>query len=105
MGLLRSDVARQRTCFPDLNGFPTAPGHDRRLNSFWSTGMTRRSSRSQVGARVRLDQVLLTSALALLLTTLPVSIDTSGPALDWHSALARGGGGGGGNGAGGGAGQ
>jgi hypothetical protein len=63
--------------------------------------MTRRSSRTQVEARVRLDQVLLTSALALVLTTLPVTIDASGPALDWQSVLARGGGGGGGNGSGG----
>ena len=66
--------------------------------------MTRRSSRTQVGARVRLDQVLLTSALALVLTTLPVTIDASGPALDWQTASARGGGGGG-DGPGGGAGN
>jgi hypothetical protein len=55
---------------------------------------------------VRLDQVLLTSALVVVLTTLPVSIDASGPALDWQTALARGGGGGGdGPGGGGGNGQ
>jgi hypothetical protein len=54
---------------------------------------------------VRLDQVLLTSALVVVLTTLPVSIDASGPALDWQTVLARGGGGGDGPGGGGGNGQ
>jgi hypothetical protein len=61
--------------------------------------MTRCSSR-------RLDQLLLTSALALVLTTLPLGLSTDGPPLDWQIASARGGGngsgGGGGNGQGGG---
>ena len=57
--------------------------------------MTRCSSRTPVRARVRLHRALVTSALALVLTTLPVNMDSSEPALDWQTALARGGGGGG----------
>jgi hypothetical protein len=63
--------------------------------------MTRCSSRTQVWARMRLERVLLTSALALVLTTLPGSMSTDGPPLGWQTAVARGGGGdgpGGGNG-------
>jgi len=70
--------------------------------------MARRSSPTQVRPRMRLDQVLLTSALALVLTTLPLGMSADGPALNWQTAFARGGGsggdgpGGGGNGQGGG---
>ena len=49
---------------------------------------------------MRLDQVLLTSALALVLTTLPMGMSIDGPPLDWQTAFARGGGGGGGPGGG-----
>jgi len=66
--------------------------------------MIRRSSRIQIRTRVPLGQVLLTSALALVLTTLPVSMNPDGPAPDWQTAFARGGGGGG-DGPGGGNGQ
>jgi hypothetical protein len=54
--------------------------------------------------RVRLDQLLRTSALALLLTTLPVGIEAGAPALHWQAAVAKsdGGSGGGGGGHGGG---
>ena len=54
--------------------------------------------------RVRLDQLLTTSALALLLTTLPIGIEAGAPSLHWQAALAAGGGGGGGPGGGGGGG-
>lgn len=67
--------------------------------------MTRCWSRTSVRARVRLDQLLLTSALALVLTATPVSMNADGPGVDWQTALARGGGGdgpGGGGGPGGG---
>jgi hypothetical protein len=54
--------------------------------------------------RVRLDRVLTTSALALVLTTLPIDIDAGAPALHWQAAFAKSDGGGGGGGAGGGGG-
>ena len=57
--------------------------------------MTRGSFRTQIRARVRLDQLLLTSALALVLTTLPVAMSTDGPPLGWQTAVAKDGGGGG----------
>jgi hypothetical protein len=61
--------------------------------------MTRSSSRPDARPLVRLD-LLLTSALALMLTALPLGLSTEGPSLSWHAAFARDGGGG--NGAGGG---
>ena len=65
--------------------------------------MTRRSFGTQARTRVRLCQVLLTSALTLVTTTLPVSMHADGPALSWQTASAKdGNGGGGGNGQGGG---
>ena len=64
--------------------------------------MTRRPFRRLARPRLRPNQLLLTSALALVLTTLPVSIDADGPPLDWQIAFARGGDGGGGGAAGGG---
>jgi hypothetical protein len=68
--------------------------------------MTSRSCRCLAWTRVRLDQVVLTSALALVMTTLPVDMSTDGQALSWQTTLAAGGGGsgqgGGGNGQGGG---
>jgi hypothetical protein len=67
--------------------------------------MTRRSYRRLARPRVRLDQLLLTSAVALVLTTLPVGVSTDGPPLDWQAAFARGDGGGNGAGGGGGNGQ
>jgi len=67
--------------------------------------MTRRSSRRLARPRVRLDQLLLTSAVALVLTASPVGLSTEGPSLSWHAAFARDGGGGNGQGGGGGNGQ
>lgn len=63
--------------------------------------MTRRSFRSDSSPRLRRDRLLLTSALAIVLSALPVSMNSETPALDWRSALARGGPGGGGPGGGG----
>ena len=57
--------------------------------------MTRCSFRSDRRPRVRLDHLLLTSALALVLSALPVSMSTEAPAVGWQSALAMGPGGGG----------
>jgi hypothetical protein len=54
---------------------------------------------------VRLDQLLLTSALALVLTTLPVSMHADGPGLGWQTAFAKDGAGSGGGGGQGGGGQ
>ena len=63
--------------------------------------MTRGAFRTQIWAPARLEQLLLTSALALVLTTLPVSINADGPPLGWQTAFAKdGAGGGGGNGGG-----
>jgi hypothetical protein len=65
--------------------------------------MTRRSYRSLARLRVPVDQLLLSSAVTLVLTTSPVGMGTDGPALVWQTALAKdGNGGGGGNGHGGG---
>ena len=62
--------------------------------------MTRSSFRPDARPLVRLDLLLLTSAVALVLTALPLGLSTEGPSLSWHAAFARDGGGG--NGAGGG---
>jgi hypothetical protein len=67
--------------------------------------MTRRSYRRLARPRVRLDQLLLTSAVALVLTASPVGLSTEWPSLSWHVAFARDGGGGNGQGGGGGNGQ
>jgi hypothetical protein len=67
--------------------------------------MTRCSSRRLARPRVRPDQLLLTSAVALVLTTLPVGMSTDGPPLNWQAVFARGDGGGNGAGGGGGNGQ
>jgi hypothetical protein len=67
--------------------------------------MNRRSYRRPARPRVRLDQLLLTSAVVLVLTTLPVGMSTDGPPLNWQAAFARDGGGGNGAGGGGGNGQ
>jgi len=67
--------------------------------------MTRRSSRGLARPRARLDQLLLTSAVALVLTALPLGLSTDGPSLSWHAAIAKDGGGGNGQGGGGGNGQ
>jgi len=64
--------------------------------------MTRRSFQSDSPPRLRLDRLLLTSALALVLSALPVGMSPEAPTLHWQSALARGGPGGGGGGPGGG---
>ena len=66
--------------------------------------MTHGAFGTQIWAPRRLEQLLVSSALALVLTTLPVSINADGPALGWQTAFAKdgGGGGGGGNGSGGG---
>jgi hypothetical protein len=66
--------------------------------------MTRRSYRSLARPRLRLDQLLSSSAIAVMLTTLPVGISTDGLPLGWQAALAKDGNGGGGNGHGGGGG-
>lgn len=63
--------------------------------------MTPRPFRSDSAPALRLDRLLLASALAVLLSALPVSVDIGTPGLDWRSALARGGPGGGGPGGGG----
>ena len=52
--------------------------------------------------RPRHSRLLLTSALALVLSAVPVSISTDTPVPDWQSALAQGNGGGNGGGHGGG---
>jgi hypothetical protein len=57
--------------------------------------MTRRSFRSHSRTRVAPEALLLASAVALVLSTLPVSISAEGPSLQWQTALARGGPGGG----------
>jgi hypothetical protein len=57
--------------------------------------MNRRSFRSHRRPRVPLEGLLLASAVALVLSTLPVSISAKGPSLQWQTALARGGPGGG----------
>ena len=63
--------------------------------------MTHGAFRTQIWAPARLEQLLLTSALAPVLTTLPVSINADGPPLGWQTAFAKdGAGGGGGNGGG-----
>ena len=67
--------------------------------------MTRRQFRRLARPRLRLNQLLLTSALTLVLTTLPVSMHADGPSLESQAAFARDGGGGGGPGGGGGNGQ
>jgi hypothetical protein len=68
--------------------------------------MTRRSYRSLARLRVRPDQLLLSSAVALVLATLPLGMSTDRLAPGWQTALAKdGNGGGGGNGHGGGPGQ
>jgi hypothetical protein len=67
--------------------------------------MTRRSYRSLARLRVRLDQLLLSSAIVLVLTTLPVGMSTDGLPLGWQTALAKDGNGGGGSGNGQGGGQ
>lgn len=63
--------------------------------------MTSRPFRTDRSPRLRQGGLLLTSALAVALSALPVSISTETPVLDWQSALARGDGGGGGQGGGG----
>ena len=60
--------------------------------------MLRRSSRTPA----RNSQVLVTSALALALTALPIGIHASDPGLQWQTVIAGNGDGGGGNGQGGG---
>jgi hypothetical protein len=67
--------------------------------------MTRRSSRGLARPRAPLDQLLLTSAVALVLTALPLGLSPDGPSLSWHAAIAKDGGGGNGQGGGGGNGQ
>ena len=62
--------------------------------------MTRCSFRSDSPPRLRANPLLLTSALALVLSALPVSISSETPTWHWQSALARGGPGGGGPGGG-----
>jgi hypothetical protein len=63
--------------------------------------MIRRSSRL-IRTPAGNSQVLVTSALALTLTAMPIGIDASDPGLQWQTAIARNGDGGGGNGQGGG---
>jgi len=60
--------------------------------------MTCRSFRSDSRPQVRLEKLLLASAVALVLSALPVSISAEGPNVHWQTALARGGAGGGGPG-------
>jgi hypothetical protein len=69
--------------------------------------MTSHPFRSDRSPRLRQGRLLLTSALALAMSALPVSIRTDAPLLGGQSALARdgGGGNGGGDGPGGGGGQ
>jgi hypothetical protein len=50
---------------------------------------------------VRLENLLLASAVALVLSALPATMSAQGPNLHWQTALARGGAGGGGAGGGG----
>ena len=63
--------------------------------------MTCRSFRSDGRPCVRPQRWLLASAVALVLSALPVSISAEGPRLHWQTALARGGSDGGGPGGGG----
>jgi hypothetical protein len=70
-----------------------------------SIGMTRRSYESLARPRLRLDQLLRSSAVALVLTTLPVAMSTGGLPLCWQTALAKDGSGGGGGAGGGGGGN
>jgi hypothetical protein len=67
--------------------------------------MTRRSHESLAQPRLRLDQLLRSSAVALVLTTLPVAMSAGGLPLCWQTALAKDGSGGGGGAGGGGGGN
>jgi hypothetical protein len=51
--------------------------------------MIRLASSTCVPARLRLDRLLLTSGLALVLNSLPATISADGPLLDWQTALAK----------------
>jgi hypothetical protein len=51
--------------------------------------MIRLASSTGVPAHPRLDRLLLTSALALVLISLPATVSTNGPVLDWQTALAK----------------
>lgn len=62
--------------------------------------MTDCSFRSDSSPRLRHGRLLLSSALALVLSALPVGMSAETPGLDWQSALAWGGPGGGGPGGG-----
>ena len=66
--------------------------------------MTCRSFRSNSRPQVRLEKMLLASAVALVLSALPATMSAQGPNLHWQTALARGGAGGGPGGGGGGGG-
>ena len=63
--------------------------------------MTRRSFRSDSRPPAQLKPLLLASAVALALSSLPAGMSPEGPLLQWQAALARGGPGGGGPGGGG----
>ncbi len=51
--------------------------------------MTRSSFRPQARSHRRLEQLLLGSAVALVLTAPPMSLSGEGPLLSWHAAFAK----------------
>ncbi len=51
--------------------------------------MIRLASPTDRQSHPRLDRLLLTSALALVLISLPATVSTNGPVLDWQTALAK----------------